>query len=740
MAQDTYPEEYVAQDADETPGNLFGSDAFNDEEAELDSVEDRLEVTVQRAVDQALLWRDEELDDQQEKATNYYMGRPFGNEVEGRSRVVSTDVRDTVQAMLPSLLRIFFGSEKTVEYTPRGPEDVQKAEQATDAANYVIRHDNEGFIQIHGAMKDAMVRKLGIIKVWYEDSERTEGHDYTGVTEQQLVALQNEEGVEIEVTAQYAQAAPGTPVGVVGMYDARVTRTHGDGRVRFAAVPPEEFIFSPDARDRDTAEMMGHVREMPASELIAMGIDEDLVDEHKGQARNKRNGGDDLEQARRFDEDDREALVDEKDDAREVCWYGEIFIYADVSEDEDGTADLICARVIGQNHEVIDWEYCDERPFALFVCDPEPHTLIGQCVSDYVMDVQLIKSSVLRGMLDSFTLSVNPRTVVADGEVNMADVMNHEIGGIIRVDRDVNAVKEFVHRFDQSGAAGFPVLQYLDEQKENRTGQSKAAMGLDADALQSSTKAAVAATLTGAQQHIEMLARVFAETGFRQLYSLILKMLVRHQDQPRMMRLRNEWVEVDPTDWDGSMDVGVALALGSGSSDEKIRLLQTILSNQEAQIQSGSPLVTYSEYRNTLARAVELAGFPNPDEFYKPFGPEEQQKFQQQQAQQKKDPNMALVEGQLEIERARLQLDANEAMMKDAREKAKIQLDYAVKQATAEAQYSAKINDQELSADSAAAKAVIDAAAKEAMARAQGGPANGPTGTEGAGSPSGGSQ
>lgn len=721
--QDTYDEDGDQQ-------GLFLDDEVDEEDVgSVESPEDRLERSVQRAVDQALMWRDEELDAQQEKATDYYMGRPFGNEAKGRSRVVSTDVRDTVQAILPSLCRIFFGSEKTVEYEPRTPDDVPLAEQLTDMAGIVIRNDNDGFIQIHGAMKDAMVRKLGILKVWWEDMERTEGHEYTGLSEQQLVTLEQDEDNDVEVTANYPIAAPGTPMGLIGVYDATVTRTSNEGRCRFLAIPPEEFIFSPEARDRDTCEMMGHVRFMPASELILMGIDKDLVDDNKTLAPVKRSaGGDNLEAARRFDQDSRDALTDEKDESREFCWYGEVYIWADMSEEEDGTADLIRAEVIGENHEIVDWEYCDERPFALFTCDPEPHTLIGLSVADIVMDIQLIKSSVLRGMLDSLTLALNPRTVVLDGEVNMADVMNHEIGGVIRAERDVNAVKPFVHRFDESGAAAFPILQYLDEQKENRTGISKAAAGLNADALQSSTQAAVAATLSGAQQHIEMLARVFAETGMRQLYSLILKTLVKHQDQTRMVRLRNEWIEMDPTDWHGDMDISISLALGSGGSEEKVRLLTQIVANQEAQLQSGSPLVSYKEYRHTLARVVELAGFANADEFYKPFGDEEQQAFEQQQQQDpNQSPEMKLVEAQIEVEMARIKLEAQEAIWKDQRERAKIKMDYAIKQATAEAQYGAKIDNQELQADVKVADAIIKAAGAEAVSRQAGG---GPTPNE----------
>ena len=701
-------------------------DDLESADMDVNPAEERLQAVVSRAADEALLWRDEDLDADQAKATRYYMGRPFGNETEGRSRVVSTDVRDTVQAILPSLCRIFFGPEKVVEYEPRGPDDVDGAQQATDMADYIVRNDNDGFLQVHGVLKDAMVRKLGVIKVWWEDSERTEGHSYTGLTEQALTALEGEEEVELTVEASYPVAAPGTPTGMLTLYDASVVRKHNDGKVRFATVPPEEFIFSPNARDRDSAEMMGHVRAVPASELIAMGIDRELVEEHKGRVRFTQTG-DDLATERRFDEDQREMLVDEKVEERDECWYGEIYVYADMSEEEDGTADLIKVNVIGDNHEVVDWEYCHERPFALFVCDPEPHTLIGLSIADIVMDLQLINSNIWRGMLDSLTLSVNPRTEVVETEVNMPDIMNHEVGGIIRVNKP-GMVREVLHSF--IGKEALPVLQHMIEVKENRTGISKAAAGLDADALQSATKAAVAATLSGAQQHIEMLARIFAETGFKQLYSLILSTMVEHQDVVRTVRLRNEWVEIDPASWNAEMDVRVNLALGAGSSEEKLMLLGMIAQSQKELLQEGSPLVSLVEYRKTLSRSVELAGFPNSDEFFKPWSQKQEQQFQQQKQQQpQQDPAMKLAEATIEIEKQKLMLDAKEAQMKDERERVKMQMDFALKQATAEIQYGVQISNQELQQDMAAAKAIIDADAKarqmQQAAQAAGGQ-NGP--------------
>ena len=211
------------RDAPAAYNDSYGTELVDDEDPEddedSDPAEDRLQRLVQRAAEEALLWREEDLDFEQAKATDYYMGRPFGNEAEGRSRVVSTDVRDTVQAILPSLMRIFFGPEKTVEYEPVGPDDQAGAEQATDMARYVIRNDNNGFLQIHAALKDAMVRKLGVIKVWWDDSERTEGTRHTGLSEMSLVALEDDDEIELEIEERYPVAVPGSKTGFEFFYD-----------------------------------------------------------------------------------------------------------------------------------------------------------------------------------------------------------------------------------------------------------------------------------------------------------------------------------------------------------------------------------------------------------------------------------------------------------------------------------------------------------------------------------------
>jgi hypothetical protein len=290
--------------------------------------------------------------------------------------------------------------------------------------------------------------------------------------------------------------------------------------------------------------------------------------------------------------------------------------YIRVDYDKDGISELRKICTIGPSYKMVMNEPCSHSPFAIFCPDPEPHALIGLSIFDMTADLQKIKSSIMRNMLDSLSLAIHPRVGVVEGQVNMDDVLNTEVGGVIRM-RQAGAVQPFSIPF--VGQAAFPMLGYLDEVRETRTGMSKASMGLDADALQSTTRAAVAATVSAAQQHLELIARIFSETGMRALFKGILKLVVENQDRARVVRLRNQWVPIDPRSWDANMDVEIDVALGGGTEEQKVAVLTAIAQKQEQILQTMGPqnqLVTPLQYRNTLVRIVQASGYKNADEFF----------------------------------------------------------------------------------------------------------------------------
>lgn len=691
-AHDDDPRFDPAMDAENA---LAHGEPVDDEAASVDA--EAVQKTVQRALERAKRHWEEDREPDATMATDYYMGRPFGDEEEGRSKVVSTDVRDATQAQLPSLMRVFFGPEDAVEFRPRQPNDEALAAQATEYINYVIREDNPGFLIFHSAFKDALVRRLGVFKWWHDESYRVEASNYTGLDMQGVALLLQDEGVgAVEVTST-------DPAGMT--FDVRVTRKSKTGCPKFAAVPPEEFWFTPGTRSLEEAPLVAHVREVPRDELVQMGIDEDLIEEAEGKTKEALD--EDMEDSRRIEGGAWDRFEDESlDQSQTPILFAEAYCLVD--GDGDDVAELRMFQCVGPDFRVANGdglgEIVDEVPFATLTPEPEPHTLVGLSNFDLLRDVQRVKSQVLRGTLNSLALSVEPQLEVVEGEVNMQDVLNPEIAGVIRARRP-GMLREIKHTF--VGPDALPVLAYYDEIRENRTGQTKAAQGLDADSLQSATKAAVAATLSAAQQRVEMIARIFAETGVRRLFKGLLRLVVKHQDQARMVRLRDQWVPIDPRHWDATMDVSVNVALGSGTAEEKIQVLAGILSAQKELMASGSPLTSNVEIRHTLGKATELAGFRNSDAFFRPWGPEQEQQMQEAMAQQQPppDPNMMLVQ----IEQARQQVEAQvkqaelmlkkwEAERQDDRERDKIARDAVLKERELELKHAADINDAELRA------------------------------------------
>lgn len=691
---------------------------------------DEIQALVGTMIDEAQSFVEEVLEPERETATDYYMGRPFGNEEEGRSQVVSTDVRDTVQSMLPSLMRVFFGPEKVVEYRPRNSEDIEGAEQATDYVNLIILEDNNGFVMMWGVFKDALVRKTGFVKWWSERHKEKSERQYTGVTDADLEVLSADEEVELEITA-VEDAGPEYP----NTYQATVKRETEDRRFKVESIPPEEILWNRNARTLEDAVIVVHSREVKVSDLVAMGFDQDELEPLAGIY--KRKGTE--EAARKFD---RGANTEEEhqDPATRPIRFDEA--YALLDRDGDGLVQLTKVSAGGDGHEILHLdgkpaiEAIDHLPIAMFCPDPEPHTLVGQSMADYTMDLQKIQSSLLRGTLDSMNLVINPRTAFVEQQVNLKDLLNTEIGGLVRCTAPPDQViRELTHRF--VGGDTLPMMDRVDDTRATRTGMSKASQGLDPDILQSTTKSAVSATMSKAQERLEIIARVFAETGMKQLFKGLLKTVIQHQDIPRIVRLRNKYVQVDPRTWDAKMDVVVNVALGSGTTDEKLSILGGIAEKQEAILKDlgpvMNPLVSLTKYRNTLARISELAGFKNPDEFFNPITEEKEQELAQQ-SQQQEPPADPTAQAYAEAEATKSQVQAQknqtdaalkqeelafkreDAALKDDRERDSQAAEYAIKLRELEMKYKTEIDKAKLAADTEERRAQLDADMKERVA------------------------
>lgn len=686
-------------------------------EAELDPNimdDEELKGIVGKEIDDAIDFVDNWVSPLRATATEYYRGDPFGNEEAGRSQIVSMDVRDTVMSIMPSLMRIFNSTENTVEYAPQGPEDIEAAKQATDYARYVINRDNDGFLQMHAAFKDALIRKVGVLKCYWDDQTKFETHDWTGLDDNALAALMSDTDVDVQIQASEPVGEPmmdpmtGEILPPPMVHSVRATYTHPDGRIKMEAVPPEEFLISRESKSLDQASYVGHRRVMTVSELVSMGYDYDVVSDAGANY-------DDMESnIERYTRN--KSLTSEMHDRNDPAMKKVLYVesYIKVDYDGDGIAELRKICTVGDESVILMNEPCSVVPFAVFCPDPEAHDFFGMSVADAVMDIQKIKSSIMRNTLDSLSMSIHPRMAITEGMVNLDDAMSTEVGSIIR-QRQNGAVQMLSMPF--VGQQAFPVLKYMDELKEARTGISKASAGLDAGALQSSTATAVNATVSAAQQHIELIARVFAETGMKQLYKIVLHLLTTHQDAPRMVRLTNNFVPIDPRTWNSNMDVSVRVALGRGTDTERMMMLKQIGEMQKEAMQTMgavNPLTDINKLANTLKAMTELAGFKDTSQFWS-----DPAQFQAPPKEDKPDINEQLISVQIQqiqadIQKkaAELNLERDKMTMEDDRKRDELDADLFVKAEEMKAKYGTQLNVEKIRSELAINREVMKAQAE----------------------------
>jgi hypothetical protein len=692
------------------------NDLVNELEQEIDPnvmSDDELQGIVGKEIDDAIDYIDNNISPIRAQATEYYRGEPFGDEEDGRSQVVSMDVRDTVQAILPSLMRIFHSTDNTVEYAPQGPEDIAAAEQATDYANFIINRDNNGFLAMHSAFKDALIRKVGILKCWWDDQTTIDAYNYTGLDDNALATLAADPDAMITVQASMPVGEPalnpmtGEMLPPPMMHDVRVEYTRPDGRVKLEAVPPEELLISREAKSIAEADYVAHRRIVTVSELVAMGYDYDEV-------ASMSSAYDDMNtNVERYTRNP--ALTNEMNERNDPAMRKVLYVenYIRVDYDGDGIAELRKICTAGDGNKILNNEPIDMAPFATFCPDPEPHDFFGISVADTVMDIQRIKSVIMRNTLDSLAMSIHPRVAVTEGMVNLDDVMNTEVGSIIR-QRQAGQVQPLSMPF--VGREAFPVLQYMDQVKEARTGISKASQGLDANVLQSTTASAVAATVSAAQQHIELIARVFAETGMKDLFKIVLHLITTHQDAPRMVRLRNEFVPIDPRVWNSNMDVSINVALGRGTDAERMMMLRQIGEMQKDAMKTmgpQNPLTDITKLSNTLKAMTELAGFKDTSQFWS--NPAE---FTPPPKQEKPDVNEMLIQVQIQqiqadIQKkaAQLQLDREKMQMEDDRKRDELEAELFVKAEEMKAKYGGQLNVEQIRSELAINREVLKAQA-----------------------------
>jgi hypothetical protein len=556
-------------------------------------------------------------------AMDYYLGDMAKDmpAPDGRSRAVSTDVADTIEGLMPSLMEIFCGGDEVVRFEPVGPNDTAAAEQETDYVNHVFMQINPGFLILYTFIKDALLSKTGVVKVWWEDRTIEERETYYDLTDDAFALLSADP--DIEITAHSARPAlppqegaglgEDPPEGGPLLHDVECVRSRNAAQARIEPVPPEEFGISRNARSLRDCDYCFHKVLISEARLIAQGFD-------RAQVRTlpSYTAISNTEELDRNTVDESQYTGDQMNEAARRIEVTEHYIRMDYAG--DGKACLYKVTTGGSQGDILkkdgtpDIEPVDVMPFAAMTPVIVTHRFFGRSIADLVMDIQRIKTALLRATLDNAYLANNPRVEVAEqfaGPDTLDDLLVSRPGGIVRTKQPGGLNWQTV---PSVAAQTFPVLEYMDAARELRTGVTRQGQGIDADALQNQSATAVNAVFTAAQARIKLIARIFAETGIRDLFALLHQIIRKHGESGQTVQLRKQWVTVNPREWRTRNEMTVHVGLGTGTKAQQLGMMNMIIAAQEKAI--GAGLVSRRNLHNSAIHLARLAGFKNADEFF----------------------------------------------------------------------------------------------------------------------------
>ena len=640
------------------------------------------------------------LAEQRRKATAYYLARPEGDlappEVTGRSDVVVPFVRNTIEAMLPQLMVKFTGGDSVVEFEAAKPGDEQKAQNCTDYLNYLFWKANNGHRIAETWMRDALLYKNGILKIWWDTRQEEKKEEYRGLTPVELAEIVEDKEVEItgqrsypdeeiakarEQALQQAQAALQNPqtaqqaqaaiqqlesLPPALLYDVEAIRRPSGGRICIENVPPEEFLINRTAKSIESARFVGHRFERTLSELRSMGYPKSkLANLQSDESISSLN----MERIERNSYDDEFAATGDMDTAPDDSQrkYWTIEAYAKIDADGDGIAELRKVTKVGST--ILDNEEVDIAPFADIVCIRQPHKFFGLSVMDLGHETQKTKTSILRSSLDNMHLQVNGRYFAVEGQVNLDDLLTNRPGGVVRI-----KVPGAVGRLDQGvgdSDAGMAMLEYMEGFGEESTGWTRSTQGNDASALTQSTATAANIVTERDDMRIDLIARNFAE-GFVELFRQMLRLVCQYQDKKQSINISGEWVDIDPREWRNQFDVNIRVGLGLGGRVQQVQQLTAVIQQQEKVMVLG--VANAENIYNASADLAKLIGEKNPDRYFS--DPTKNPPPPQQ-------PNPEVIKGQvaLQIEQAKGQIALQQKQID-----AQVQVAIAQKKAELDAQ------------------------------------------------------
>ena len=624
--------------------------------------EEELKALLSSEITSAVSYDSSELSEKKSRALEYYRGVMADTPaMEGRSSIVSRDVADTIGWMLPGIIRVFTASDRMAVYEAEKPGDEAFAQQATDYVNFVFMRDNQGYRTLWDATHDSLLLANGIVKHWWDKKEECEYTEHSGLTEEQIAVLESDQNVEViakkdgEPQVMLAPAPTGQLMEVpIQTFDVKVKRVLRNGRLKVKCI--KKLLLNREATCIEDARFLSHPEDVTRSDLIEMGFDRELVENLPI---------DRFSTTRQEDISRNDNAVLANMVGHESMMLVELHeCYVKMDVDGDGIAETVRAFYAGGpgTGELLDWEiWEDDVPFSDIPCEPVPHQWEARSVFDDTEDLQRVKTVLTRQFLDNTYWNNNPMTAAEEGSVVNAETLRSPRFGATVYYKKGSAPPTPLP-VPYIGEKALLALQHFDNVREMRTGVSRSTMALDPEALQNQTATANQNQKDSAYSQIELIARNQAELGWRRVFRQILKLIVKHQDRPRTIRLRDTWVEMDPRSWNANMDVTINIGLGTGSRDRDMAMLNQILNVQMAMTdrlaQGGfaqQALDMIPKINLTATKLAESAGIKNPDQFYLDIKQDTLEQMKQQASQPKPDPAMAKVQADTQIKQAELQ-------------------------------------------------------------------------------------
>ena len=610
----------------------------------------------------ALDYNNTELSQQRADALDYYLGRPFGNEQEGKSQVVTRDIAETVDWIMPSLLKVFTAGKTVVQYEPQNADDVPLAEQETEYVNYLFMRRNPGFKIMHDWFQDALLMKNGVVKVYVEDVQIPTFDYYTGLDPEIVLEIISEPDVELIAETQ-------NPDGTV---DIKVRKTKTKREIKVCAVPPEEFLIDRDAKSLEDAQFTAHRTRVTRTWLKAYGVPDDILDNLEYDTYDQTASSPEALARDTWDgSGDSGYQVGTQAPANQKVWISEC--YVNIDRDGDGVAELRKIIIAG-NHLLHDEEYSC-RPFADLTSHRLAHKFYGMSIFDRIKDIQQIRSTLMRNILDNIYRLNNGRFSVVEGAANIDDLLTNNTAGVVRV-KQQGAVEPLAT--PQLGADVYNMLDRLEGERAKRTGVSDTSRGLEADTLHSNQAAmSVNQVMSAAEQQIDLIARMFAETGVKDLFQLLHDFAIKYQDQEEVFQLRGQFVKVNPSNWRERYDLTVCVGIGNMNKDQQLMHLMRMWEMAQAVVAGGGMgiLITETNLYNILKEMAENSGYKDVNKYWTdPNSPEAQQaKKAKQEAEAKPGPD----EIKAQADMVRAQADAQSKMADAQKAQAEMQLKMA---------------------------------------------------------------